>query len=300
MLEDLRPMAIFANVAEAGSFRGAARLLSISPSVVSHHIGALEERLGVALFYRSTRRVTLTEDGEKLLVHARRMAEAAQAGLSDFVQHADSPVGTLNVALPAALSAHPIVPLIATFSTTYPGIALNLEFSDQRRDLIASGMDVAIRMGELTESADFQQDLSTEPRLLVASKAYVTKRRLPRTPTALDEWDFIGFAPRLSPLKLTHGRRSHTLCAVAKINVDNSLAMLRLTLAGAGMAALPESIIRPDLASGELVHLLPDWSLPSLPIQAVWPRNSPRHGLSARFVGYLAEELTRAVGNRSN
>ncbi|MEL7298209.1 MAG: LysR family transcriptional regulator [Pseudomonadota bacterium] len=295
MIEDLRPMAIFASVAEAGSFRGAARRLDISPSVVSHHIGALEERLGVALFYRSTRRVTLTEDGDRLLVHAHRMIEAVQAGLSDFVQHADSPVGTLNVALPATLSAHRIVKLIAEFSATYSGIALNLEFTDQRRDLIASGMDVAIRMGELKEGADFQRALSIEPRLLVASVSYAAKHPLPRAPAALDEWDLIGFSPRLSPLTLRCGRRSHTLRAIAKIKVDSSLAMLRLTLAGAGFAALPESIIQSDLASGDLVHLLPDWSLPSLPIQAVWPKNSPRHGLSARFVEFLAEALSDTI-----
>ncbi|MEN7341459.1 MAG: LysR family transcriptional regulator [Pseudomonadota bacterium] len=291
MINDLRPLAIFATVADKGSFRGAAKHLGLSPSVVSHHIGALEHRLGVALLYRSTRKLALTEDGERLLASARQMTAAAQQGLSSFAKIAESPVGTLKLSLPVALSAHPIVSLLADFSTRFSGVALNLEFSDVRRDLVASGLDLVLRMGEAERTAHSERPLCIEPKYLVAASGYVAERMHPTEPTDLDGWDLIGFSPRLSPVVLTKGHTDHPLTQTSRITVDNSLAILQLTLAGAGVSVLPASMVQADLDAGRLHRLLEDWSLPSLPIKAVWPKNSPRHGLTNRLVHFLVQGL---------
>ena len=291
MINDLRPLAIFATVADKGSFRGAAKHLGLSPSVVSHHIGALEHRLGVALLYRSTRKLTLTEDGEKLLLSARQMTAAAQQGLASFAKIAETPVGTLKISLPAALSAHPIVSLIAAFSRRFSGVALNLEFSDIRRDLVDSGMDLVLRMGEAEKTAHREKPLCIEPKFLVASTEYVHQHQLPTHPEDLADWDFIGFSPRLRPVVLSNGDERFGLPQASKITVDNSLAILRLTLAGAGAAVLPASMVQADLDVGNLQRLLEDWRLPDLPIKAVWPKNSPRYGLTNRVVGFLAAAL---------
>ena len=170
MIDSLRAMAIFARVAEAGSFRGAAKLLGVSASVGSHHVSSLEEQLGTPLFYRSTRKVTLTEKGKLLLSPATEMIAAAQTGFAHFVENADAPVGKLNVSLPAVLTSHTILDHLAAFSITHPAIALSLRFTDVREGLIQSGLDLAIRMGQIQGSSLFQRELPTEPRYLTADR----------------------------------------------------------------------------------------------------------------------------------
>ncbi|MEO1662609.1 MAG: LysR family transcriptional regulator [Pseudomonadota bacterium] len=292
MIESLRAMAIFARVAESGSFRGAAKQLGVSASVVSHQVSALEAQLGVPLFYRSTRKVSLTEQGKLLLNPATDMIEAAQAGLAHFVENADAPVGKLNVSLPAVLTSHTIMDHLATFAVRHPAIALSLRFTDVRESLIQSGLDLAIRMGQMPNSALSQRQLTQEPRYLVAGRDYVLGQAPLSHPAGLDDWDFIHFSPRLSPLTLRReDSASATLSGRIKISVDNSQAMHRMVLANVGFAALPLAMVKSDLQSGALVHLLPDWSLQSLPITAVWPSNSTRNGLATRLIDFLADKL---------
>lgn len=293
MIDNLRAIAIFAHVAETGSFRGAAKALGISASVVSHNVNVLEEHLGVPLFYRSTRKVTLTHKGQHLLGPAREMLEAAQSGLAQFIELADAPVGTLKVSLPAVLTSHPIVDHLAAFSKSHPSIALSLRFSDVRENIIDAGLDLAIRMGHMDVSTLSQRHLVTEARYLIASREFVDNHQPIVRPNDLETLDFIQFSPRLKPLSLSDENGNvFTLGGKVKISVDNSQAMHRLALAGVGFAALPLAIIEPDLKSGELAHLLPDWTLPSLPINAVWPRSSTRNRLTLRLLDYLTENLS--------
>ena len=295
MIDSLRAMAIFARVAEAGSFRGAAKLLGVSASVVSHHVSSLEEQLGTPLFYRSTRKVPLTEKGKLLLSPATEMIAAAQTGFAHFVENADAPVGKLNVSLPAVLTSHTILDHLAAFSITHPAIALSLRFTDVREGLIQSGLDLAIRMGQIQGSSLFQRELTTEPRYLVAARDYVRSRDRLVHPVDLKDWDFVHFTPRLSPLVARHvDGASATLAGRVAISVDNSLAMHRLTLAGVGFAALPRAMVKAELQTGALVHLLPDWRLASLPITAVWPGNSTRNSLTTRLIDFLDDRLTES------
>jgi DNA-binding transcriptional LysR family regulator len=296
MIESLRAMAIFVRVAEAGTFRGAANTLGLSPSVISHQVSMLEEQLGAPLFYRSTRKVTLTEQGKTLLHSATAMLSAAQTGLSHFVDDADAPVGKLNISLPAVLTSHVILDHLAQFSTKHPSIALSLRFSDTRENLIASGLDLAIRMGQTTDPSGSRRTLAMEPRYLVASRDYVGARDIPSHPDDIVDWDFIHFSPRLSPLVIKRNDGSSaTLGDKTRISVDNSLAMHRFTLAGAGYAALPQYIVDGHIRSGALVRLLPEWQLKSLPLVAVWPDASTRNHLTARLIDFLSKEFCERI-----
>ncbi|WP_274594863.1 LysR family transcriptional regulator [Parasedimentitalea marina] len=147
MLDQLRQIAIFAKTVDHGSFRAAAKALRLSPSVVSHHITQLEAQLGVALLYRSTRKLSLTRDGERLIGAARKMIDAAETGLHAVSDLAPQPSGELRVTAPAVLAQSTIVRRIAKFSIAYPGVRLALDFSDLRREVIGEGIDVALRMG---------------------------------------------------------------------------------------------------------------------------------------------------------
>jgi len=143
MIDRLRQMAIFAKTIDHGSFRAAAKELRLSPSVVSHHISQLEESLGVALLYRSTRKLSLTSEGERLLVAARNMLQAVETELVDLSSSANTPSGELRLTMPSVLSQSHFTDRIAAFSKAYPRITLSLDFSDTRRALIDDGFDLA-------------------------------------------------------------------------------------------------------------------------------------------------------------
>ena len=162
-------MVVFAKTVETGSFRGAARALGLSPSVVSHHVAQLEAGLDVALLYRSTRRLTLTEPGRKFFAAAREMVAAAERGLELVAVNSENPSGHLSVAVPAALLSETLFDDLAGFAAAFPQVALTMHFSDTQVDLIREGIDVAIRAGTLKDSALKSKKLFEFPRQLVAS-----------------------------------------------------------------------------------------------------------------------------------
>lgn len=291
MLDHLRQLAIFAKTVDHGSFRAAAQALRLSPSVVSHHISQLEEQLGVALLYRSTRKLSLTRDGEQLIGAARAMIDAAEAGLRQVSDQAAQPTGELHITMPAALAQSDMTNRIAAFSTAYPGIRLTLDFSDLRREVIAGGIDVALRMGWLEDSSLKARKLFDVKRYLVAAQSYCAERPAPAAPNDLLEWDWL----ELSQVKLTtefrtKGQRPVTVKPSPRLSVNDAHALYHLARSGAGLAVVPEYLARTDLSSGVMHHVLPDWHVPSIGIYAVWPPNAPKEGLSALFIRFLAQK----------
>ena len=285
MLDQLRQIAIFAKAVDHGSFRAAARALDISPSVVSHHISQLEERLGVALLYRSTRKLAVTEDGKRLLTEAHVMIGAAEAGLNAIANRGAALSGVLNVTVPAVLAQSTFIDRIAAFADAHPNVDLSLDFSDLRRDVISGGVDVAIRMGWLRDSALKARKLGDVSRLLVGATSFVKAQTAPERPEDLAEWRWLEFAPvRRKPEYLRAGGESVQVRGPATISVNDAHAMHRLSRTGAGLAILPEFLVAEDLAAGVMTHVLPDWSVEPVGVFAVWPPNAPKAGLTARFV----------------
>ncbi|MEM8797951.1 MAG: LysR family transcriptional regulator [Pseudomonadota bacterium] len=292
MLDQLRQIAIFAKTVDHGSFRGAAKALRLSPSVVSHHITQLEDRLGTALLYRSTRKLSVTPDGERLLNAARDMIQAAEAGLQEVSDQAPQPSGLLRVTAPAVLTRSRVIDRVAAFSHDYPNVSLSIDFADVRRELIADGLDVAIRMGWLEDSTLKARKLFDVERKLVASPAYLEEREKPASPEDLSNWDWIELAP-VGHRKPEFRNGDKTLVVSIpepKISVNDANALYRLARGGAGLATLPDFLIETDLENGALVHLLPEWTVEPVGVYAIWPPNAPRGGLVSRFVGFLAED----------
>ncbi|WP_282605252.1 LysR family transcriptional regulator [Pelagibius sp. Alg239-R121] len=290
MLEHLRQLAVFAKTVETGSFRGAAKALDLSPSVVSHHISRLEKNLGVALLYRSTRRLRLTEDGEKLLDPARRMLDSAQEGLNTISRASPEPSGRLKITAPAVLVHSRLVELIAAFAQAYPKVDLEISFTDSQRDIIADGLDVSMRMGWLKDSSLKARKLSDEDLVLVAATSYIASKPKPTTPQALETWDWVHLqaTPR-HVLIMSRNGQTERLAIANRFVVDDALARLKLLCAGVGVGALPRFLVEPQLASGELQIVLETWRPNSPGIYAVWPPNSPRDGLTQRFVAFLTK-----------
>ncbi len=290
MLDQLRQIAIFAKTVDHGSFRAAARALRLSPSVVSHHVTQLEQKLGTALIYRSTRKLSLTPDGERLLAAARTMMEAAETGLQDVSNQPQQLSGMLRVTLPAVLAQSKLVDRIAGFAVKFPNVRLSLDFSDVRRELIGDGFDVAIRMGWLEDSALKARKLFDVGRRLVAATHYADQRPEPTSPKDLSDWDWLELAPvwHKKPEFQNGSKRVVIMRPESRISVNDAQALHRLTSQGAGLAIIPDFLTEADVSSGVLRVVLPEWTVSPVGAYAVWPSNAPRDGLVKHFVEHLA------------
>ncbi len=281
MIDRLRQMAIFAKTIDHGSFRGAARELRLSPSVVSHHVSQLEESLGVALIYRTTRKLTLTSEGRRLLAATHKMLEAVEGELVDLSVSASAPSGELRVTIPSVLSQSNFTEQIAAFSKTYPRIKLFLDFSDTRRALIDDGFDIAIRMGPKAKNTATSRKLFSVERKLVGSADYLSSRPVPDDPKDLIGWDWLALTPAQNvPLEFgKSGGIQATIKPEAHIFANDAQALYRLACAGAGLAIVPDFLASEDVEAGSMRHVLPDWKLRAIDVFAAWPANAPKHGL---------------------
>jgi DNA-binding transcriptional LysR family regulator len=181
MIDDLKAMAIFAETVKRGSFRAAAKALNLSPSVVSYQISQLEKRLGTALIYRSTRKLTKTAEGEILYDHALEMLDQAQLGLNKVSGH-NIATGRLTITLPGSLSRDILSRQLVEFSKQNPKIHLQCIYSDERYDLISEGIDIAFRMGSMPDSSFNSKKLADKKRTLACSPDYYAQHPEPKSP----------------------------------------------------------------------------------------------------------------------
>ncbi len=281
MIDRLRQMAIFAKTIDHGSFRGAARELRLSPSVVSHHVSQLEESLGVALIYRSTRKLTLTAEGHRLLAATHKMLEAVEGELAELSVLATAPSGELHLTVPSVLSQSHFIKQVAAFSEAYPRIKLFLDFSDTRRALIDDGFDIAIRMGPKAKNSATSRKLFSVQRKLIASAEYLSTRQVPNDPKDLVDWDWLVLTPAQN-VPVTFSKADSTQATIkpeARIFVNDANALYRLARTGIGLAIVPDFLAQVDVEAGSMKYVLPDWELHTIDVFAVWPANAPKHGL---------------------
>ncbi len=292
MIDRLRQMAIFAKTIDHGSFRGAAKELRLSPSVVSHHISQLEEHLGVALLYRSTRKLTLTREGEKLLAATYKMLDAAEGELNALTANATVPSGQLRITAPSVLSKSPFTDMIATFLEAYPRIELVLDFSDERKQLIGDRFDLAIRMSITTKKSPTTRQLFKVGRKVVASKDYLQKHPTPCTPNDLVDWKWLELTPvRHEAITFEKdGQQQRIHRNSCPLTCNDAQALYRLVQAHAGIAVIPEFLATEDVAKGSVVFPIPDWTLTPISTYAEWPANAPKNGLIHLLVNTLTEQ----------
>ncbi|MDF1606596.1 LysR family transcriptional regulator [Hoeflea sp. YIM 152468] len=295
MIDDLRALAIFAKVAEAGSFSAAGRALRLSTSVVSHHVRALETRHGVTLLHRSTRALSLTSEGQSLLVSARRMVEAAEEGFDAIADISAEPAGALRLTAPAFLKNSPQEAAIWQFARRYPQVAVTLNSSDEQINLVAEGYDLAIRLGAMAGSTLRSRKIGTFERYLVAAPTYLETIEKPMIPQDLVRCDFVLLDMLPDKFVLTRGTEEVVVHPEQSRVLVNSISGARsAVLAGLGLQKLPLSEIGEDLAAGRLVRVLPEWSLPTLNIHAVWPASSRRSSLVKLLLDFILKAQTPA------
>lgn len=258
----LDELAALMTLEEVGSFVGAGRALERHPSVISKRIAALEVRLGVRLVERSTRNVRFTEPGLRLAESVRAANALLHEAQEEASRGAKQLKGRLRIALPAAMGRIWLSPLLPAFLALYPGIQLDVDFSDRYVDIIGEGFDAAVRVGVLSDSRLVATKLGQHKRIVCASPDYLSRYGVPTEPQELAEHkclEFEGFAS-FPEWRLTNGQRNETIIARGPMRSNDSQGLLDAARAGVGILGAGEWLVAADLADGRLVRILSEWA----------------------------------------
>jgi DNA-binding transcriptional LysR family regulator len=287
----------FVAAARRRSFRAAADELGIDKTVLSRRISRLEQRLGVRLLHRTTRSVTLTEAGSVYLRRCEDLLSRLSDAEAEVSRYASAPTGTLRLAVPNGFGQRCIAPLIPHFMASYPGLELEITFSDRMVDLVEHSLDAAIRIGALQAGGDLKgRTLMPIRRWLCASPDYLNERGIPKRPEDLAQHRLLHFSPLLDGdvWRLT-GPTPKEVPVQPVLRADN-VEMLRLAaIAGQGIALIADFAVREELQSGQLVTVLPDWQVPPSSAALVYP-NAP---FLPQKVRALSTFLTARLGRES-
>jgi len=289
MIDDLKSMAIFAETIKCGSFRAAATALNLSPSVVSYQITKLEERLGTTLIYRSTRKLSMTAEGEVLFDHATKMLDQAELGIRNVSGH-DHATGKLTVTLPGSLSRDILSKQLVAFSKENPGIQMHCIYSDDRYDLISEGIDIAFRMGSMPDSAFSSKKIADKKRTLACSPEYYAKHPEPKNPADLSSWNWLRHD--LLPNYRLLTKKGHPPFQVeinGNLSANSAEAMVEFAILGLGISTLSHWLIEDELKDGRLIRVLPDWEAAPIPVYAVWHGNITDCSNTRRLLNFLRD-----------
>jgi DNA-binding transcriptional LysR family regulator len=292
-LPDLEALAVFAKVAEFRSFARAASELKLSKPTVSKAITRLEQRLHASLFNRTSRQLALTEAGEKLLARASAMLAEGEAAEAEALNQSQTPRGTLRVAAPMSFGILHIAPLLPAFFRQYPDVSVDLHLSDQIIDLVGDGFDGAIRIAALPDSSLVARRLCAMPIHLVAAPAYLKAHGRPKHPMHLSDHAAItySYSTRQGVWQFKKNGEVASVRPNGPLRVNNGEAMLPAIIAGTGIAALPEFIVREALAKKQVEILLPDWSLGDGAVYWVTPPGGPKPQRVTAMGDFLAKML---------
>jgi LysR family transcriptional regulator for bpeEF and oprC len=276
-MHGLQQLAAFAETARHGSFAAAARTLGTAPSTLAKSVGRLERSLGLRLFHRTTRQVTLTDDGRRLFQRCERVLAELEALQEEASGARTAPAGTLRIDMPAVFGRQAVMPVLARLLEAHPALSVDARFSDTFVDLVREGLDLAIRIGPLADSTLVARRFASQTLKLVASPAYLARAGAPHGLQDLAAHRHIVFSPpgqgRDRPLRFRSGRHTVELQPTPRLRLDDGEAMVDAAVIGLGLAQVPDYMAAAPLADGRLVELLPGHRPPAVPIHAVMPAN---------------------------
>ncbi len=284
---------MFVAVADGGGFTAAARRLGVSKALASTAIARLEERVGVRLFQRTTRRITLTEAGAAALPHARRAILAARDAHEAATRLRASPRGTLRVSAPMSFGLLHVVPALGAFAQAYPELKVDLALDDRMIDLVEGAFDLAVRIGTLADSSLVAQRLGRSRSALVAHPDYLARRGVPEAPAELADHDALLYtlAPICDEWTLVRGGRTERLRVRGPLQANSSLALRQAALQGLGIARIPLFVVGEDLASGRLIRVLPDWEPPENGIYAITTSREHLPAKTRAFIDFFRSRI---------
>ncbi|MCP1621596.1 LysR family transcriptional regulator [Pseudomonas nitroreducens] len=294
-MDNLRGMAVFATVVARGSMAAAAEALGMTPSAVSQQIRKLEAHAQVTLLHRTTRKLTLTEAGEAFYRSCAQLLAIAEEAEQRLGEWREAPVGELRLAAPVGFSGKLITEALRPLLENHRQLRLQLFFHDEQIDLIEQRIDLAIRVGTLSDSSLVARHLAEWNNVICAAPAYL--RRMPAIdhPQQLQGVDWLSLNTVAHQAYLNFsgpGGESCKLRLEARVAANSMIALRQFTLDGLGVSAQPEPEVREALEEGRLVRLLPEWTLPPFGIYAV----TPRRDAQPAKVKVAIEALRRHLG----
>lgn len=286
MFKQLQDMALFALVAERGSFTAAAQEAGLPKSSVSQRISQLEQQVGLRLLNRTTRKTNLTFAGERYLVHCREMLDASERAEYALQRLRDNPSGRLRITCPAGIGATLLARMNTQFQRSFPDVVLEVSISDEVVDLVATGYDVALRTGKPQDSSLIGRIIGYSPRVLVASPEYLDNHSLLEHPSQLTEHQCIVHRA-WSEWVLQNGE-TYYRCDLPRLHTtDNLLYARECAQAGAGITLLPSFLVEESLESGELAIVLPAWEPQGNDLYLVYPSRKLNSPALACYIDFI-------------
>lgn len=288
-------MRVFAAVVDSGSFVAAADTLEMSKAAVSRYVTELETRLGVRLLHRTTRRLSLTREGEVFVARCKELLAGIEEAEAEISERSAQAVGLLKVSAPISFGVLRLAPLWGGFLAAYPRIELEVALSDRLVDLVDEGFDMAVRIGRLSSSSLVSRQLSRTRMVLCASPQYLQGHGHPRKPGDLAEHTVLAYSllamGNTWQFEGPHGRESVTIRP--RLNTNNGDTCRAAALEHQGIILEPSFLVQDDLHSGKLVELLPQYRSVELGIHAVYPTRKHVLPKVRLLIEYLAQALER-------
>ncbi len=288
-------VAAFVCVVEAGSFTAAAERLGLSKSVVSKYVSRLEDRLGARLLVRTTRRLNLTEVGQVFYDRSREGLAAIVDAEEQVSVLQGEPRGTLRISCPMSFGVLHLAPAIADFTDRYPEMSVDMRFDDRKVDLVEKGFDMAVRIAAELDPGLTARRVGPCRHALVASPDYLERHGTPRTPKDLAAHNVITYQYQQSPWQWEFrapGAPPVTVAVTGRLQMNNSLAIRRAVLAGAGITRTPTFVVGEDLRRGRLRALLTDYELLEVSIWLVYPQRQHLAPKVRAFVDFVADRFS--------
>ncbi|WP_335028315.1 LysR family transcriptional regulator [Nostoc sp.] len=274
VMDDLNAVLVFLKVAEQGGFVAAARSLDLPKSTVSLKVNKLEQRLGVRLFHRTTRRVSLTEEGRLYYKNCLPILDALHDGDDAIASLQGHPQGTVRVTATPLFVQSVLAPNLPEFLLTYPDIRVILNATTEYKDIVKEGYDLAIRIGELDDSTLIMRRISTGRHKLFASATYLKTAGEPRAIADLTSHTLLCMAHDQNEVTSTLHNKQHetvTLSFHPRLLSNHVAPIYQAIVAGVGIGLLPEFVFQQELQGGDIVNVLPQWSSAPVPINALYP-----------------------------
>jgi len=295
-LPDFEALAIFAKVVELRSFAAAAGELALSKATVSKAVSRLEERLGARLFNRTSRRLALTDAGQRLSERAARLLTDGEAAESEVLAQSATPRGLLRLAVPMTFGVKVVAPLLPEFLKTYPEVAIDLHLSDATVDLIGEGFDAGLRIARLPDSSLLSRRLCPMPRYTVAAPSYLKRWGRPTHPMHLADHKCFGYAYLSNPNVWHYTNAAGEEVSVrpaGPLRVNNGEALLPAVLAGLGIADLPDFIVGDAIASGKVEVILKGWKQAEGAVHLLTPPGGPRPARVEVLAEFLVKQFAK-------
>ncbi|MBC3240799.1 LysR family transcriptional regulator [Pseudomonas lurida] len=295
-MDKLHAMAIFVRVIERGSFSAVARELQTTQPTISKILRALETELGGKLIARSTRQLSLTDEGQRYYRHCREILAAVDAAEHSFQTGKETIAGPLRVGSSVSFGRLQIAARLSDFLLQYPDVQVDLQLNDHLQDMVSEGLDVTLRIGELPDSGLIARRIGTTHRVTLASPAYLARHPAPKSPQDLSQHNCLLFNLLSSQNQWVYEKNGarHSVRIAGNAQSNNSEAVREMVLTGLGIALSPLWLFYDDLKAGRVVALLQDYTAQSLPIHAVAAPNRRQSARVKAFVDYMADALAQA------